>query len=85
MKSTADLLREEGKLEGKLEGLNEGLEKGRREEKANTLIRQLTKRFLRVPEEMKEKIRQLDDATLDLMLMEIFDYQSVEDAKKWLH
>ncbi len=80
MKSTADLLREEGIQLGEARGI----QKGRQEEKANTLIRQLTKRFHRVPEEMKEKIRQLDDATLDLMLLEIFDYQSVEDAKEWL-
>ncbi len=67
------------------EGIQVGEARGTVKAKANTLIKQLMKRFHVVPQEVKEKIMQLDDATLDLMLIEIFDYQSVEDVKKWLH
>ncbi|SDZ24492.1 Rpn family recombination-promoting nuclease/putative transposase [Tindallia californiensis] len=85
MKSTADLLREEGIQLGEARGEARGIQRGKQEEKANTLIKQLTKRFHVLPEEIKERIRQLDTDTLDLMLIEIFDYQSVDDVKKWLH
>ena len=88
LKSTADLLREEGIQVGRQEGIQagrqEGIQVGAVKGKSDTLIKQLTKRFRVVPEDMKERIRKLDDATLDLMLMEIFDYESIEDAKKWL-
>ena len=88
MKSTADLLREEGIQVGRQEGIQagrqEGIQVGAVKGKADTLIKQLTKRFRVVPEDVEEKIRKLNDATLDLMLMEIFDYESIEDAKKWL-
>ncbi len=69
----------------KEEGLKEGLEKGRREERLNTAIKLLTKKFGPLPEEIKSKISKLDLVTLEIIIDGIFDYESLEDIKKYIN
>ncbi|STA91656.1 DUF4351 domain-containing protein [Clostridium cochlearium] len=65
-------------------GIKEGELKGRREEKIETTIRLLTKKFGTMPEEVKEAISKLDLVTLELMIDEIFEYKSLDDIKKYI-
>ncbi len=66
--------------EGKEDGLEEGLEKG----KAELLIKQLMKKFKILPDEYKEKIRNLVGDVIEHIGTEIFDMESLEDLKKYL-
>jgi len=78
--STAEKIREEGMLEGMTKGRLEGNIEG----KADTLIKQLLKRFKTLPKGMEEEIKQMSASKLDMMIIEIFEYESIEDVKKWL-
>lgn len=70
--------------EGIEKGIEKGREKGREEGKSQMLIKQLMKKFKRLPEEYKNKIKQLPEETLELIGMDIFDLESVEDLEKYL-
>lgn len=70
--------------EGIKKGLEEGIEKGIEKGKSQMLIKQLMKKFKRLPEEYKNKIKQLPEETLELIGMDIFDLESVEDLEKYL-
>ena len=76
----AEKFREEGKQEGKQEGIAIGEVKTL----IKTTIRLLTKKFGVLPEEVKEKISKLDADTLEIIIVEIFEYESIEDIKKYL-
>lgn len=65
-------------------GREEGIEEGRRKEKMDTTIRLLTKKFGTIPPEIKKSISKLDMVTLELIVDEIFEYESLEDMKKYL-
>ncbi|WP_346931233.1 DUF4351 domain-containing protein [Clostridium sp.] len=62
------------------EGKEESLEKG----KAELLIKQLMKKFKILPDEYKEKIRNLSGDVIEHICTEIFDMESLEDLKKYL-
>lgn len=76
----AEKFREEGKEEGKQEGIAIGEVKTL----IKTTIRLLTKKFGVLPEEVKEKISKLDADTLEIIIVEIFECESIEDIKKYL-
>jgi len=57
-----------------------GIEKGR----AITVIKLLTKKFGTLPEEVKTKISELDNATLEVIIDGIFEYRSLDDIKKYI-
>lgn len=65
-------------------GREDGIEEGRQKEKTDTTIRLLTKKFGTVPPETKKAISKLDMVTLELIIDEIFEYESLEDMKKYL-
>ena len=66
----------------------EGRQEGRQEEKKETLyktaIRLLTKKFGKLPEETRNKISQLDTENLEVIIDSIFEYESLEDVKKYI-
>lgn len=70
--------------EGKEEGLDEGLEKGLEKGKAELLIKQLMKKFKILPDEYKEKFRNLSGYVIEHIGTEIFNIESLEDLKKYL-
>lgn len=80
----AEKIREEGLKEGLEKGLKNGLEKGKRDERLNTAIKLLTKKFGPLPEEVRSQISKLDDVTLEIIIDGIFDYESLEDVKKYI-
>ncbi|WP_213951645.1 DUF4351 domain-containing protein, partial [Tepidanaerobacter syntrophicus] len=74
----------EGLEKGLEEGLEKGLQKGKREERITTAIKLLTKKFGPLPEELKSKISKLDSVTLEIIIDGIFDYESLDDVKKYI-
>lgn len=81
MKSTADLLREEGIQLGEARG------EARGETKAlvKIALRLLRKKFGPLPNDIEDKVNRMKPGDLEAMIDEVLDYKSIEDAKKWLH
>ncbi len=80
----AEKLREEGLKEGLEKGLEEGLEKGQVTALAKTALKLLSRKFGPLPEELKSKISKLDSVTLEVIIDGIFDYESLDDVKKYI-
>lgn len=68
----AEQLMEKGKIEGRTEAL------------ADTAIQLLGQRFGRVPEPVQKGISQLDKNTLESIIGEILQFESLDDVKKYL-
>ncbi|MDQ2087085.1 Rpn family recombination-promoting nuclease/putative transposase [Herbivorax sp. ANBcel31] len=83
----AEQLKEEGKLkgieEGKLKGKQEGFEEGETKALSKSAIRLLTKKFGKLSEETKSKIEKLDSITLEIIIDQIFEYKTLDDAKRY--
>lgn len=75
---------EEGIKKGRAEGRAEGKEEGREEGKSELLIKQLMKKFKKLPMEYRDKIKKLPEETIEVIGMEIFDLDSIEDLEKYL-
>ncbi|WP_028309770.1 Rpn family recombination-promoting nuclease/putative transposase [Desulfitibacter alkalitolerans] len=80
----AEQLKQEGREEGREEGKMKGIKEGETRALAKTAVRLLTKKFGALPEEAKSKIEKLDAVTLEIIIDEILEYKSLEDAKKYL-
>jgi predicted transposase/invertase (TIGR01784 family) len=76
--------REKGMMEGLEKGMMEGLEKGEVKALVNTVIKLLTKKFGTLPEELKTEISKLDTITLEVIIGDILEYQSLEDVRKYV-
>ena len=64
-------------------GIQKGMEQGTK--KSNELlIKQITKRFGNIPEELKSKIMSLPIDKVNEIGEAIFDFKSLEDIKKFL-
>ncbi len=68
----------------KAEGREEGREEGRREEAANLIVRQLTKRFGELSEEMRASISGLSLPSLEDLSEAFLDFTSLTDLQSWL-
>ncbi|SKA96162.1 conserved hypothetical protein (putative transposase or invertase) [Caloramator quimbayensis] len=83
----ADIFRKEGLEEGLEKGLEEGLEKGRKEGKKEVLtksvIKLLTKKFGILPNEIKNKIENVDIAILEIIVEDILEIQSIDEIMKY--
>ncbi len=76
----AEQFREEGELKGELKGELRGEIKAL----SKTAIRLLTKKFGKLPEEIKNKISKLDTDILEIIIDSIFDYEKLDDVEKYL-
>ncbi|NFL54430.1 DUF4351 domain-containing protein [Clostridium botulinum] len=65
------------------EGIEKGKEEGKEEGKAELLIKQLMKKFKKVPNEYKEKIKTLPKETIELIAIDIFELNSVEELERY--
>ena len=81
MKSTVDMLREEGIQLGRQEGIQLGEAKAL----VRITLRLLRKKFGPLPNDIEEKVARMKPGDLEIMIDEVLDYKSIEDAKKWLH
>lgn len=66
------------------EAREEGKEEGKEENLLENILTLLTIKFGTIPPDMKKKISKLDTNILNLMLIEIFIYESLDDIKKHL-
>ena len=76
--------REEGRAVGREEGREEGREAGKEEGKAELLIKLLMKKFKKLPTEYKDKIKKLPQETIEIIGLDIFDLESIEDLEKYI-
>lgn len=79
-------LTEIGKLireDGVLEGIREGKKEGKKEGKSDILLKQLTKKFGKVPKDYGDKIKELSDETIDIIALEIFDMKDIKDIERF--
>ncbi len=74
----------EGKREGLLEGKREGLLEGRQEEGYSIVIRQLTRRFGSVDDQLQQGIEKLSVAQLEELSEALLDFETVTDLTVWL-
>lgn len=70
--------------EGLQQGVQKGLEIGETQALAKAAKQWLTKKFYTVPKEVKEGISELDTITLERLIDDIWNAETVEDTKKYL-
>ncbi|EJO5349251.1 DUF4351 domain-containing protein [Clostridium botulinum] len=63
--------------------IQEGIEKGKEEGKAELLIKMLMKKFKKIPNEYKEKIKSLPEETIELIATDIFELNSIEELEQY--
>ncbi|SFS58224.1 protein of unknown function [Halolactibacillus miurensis] len=76
MKTIADVLREEG--------IEQGIEQGEQKGIAKTLLAFLSRKIEHLPEETKDKLRQLDGQKLETIVNDFHQIETVEDLNKYL-
>lgn len=69
--------------DGMAKGMERGRAEGKIEGKAELLLKLLTKKFIKMPEEYKKKIKELSDETLEIIGLEIFDMKDIKELEKY--
>lgn len=75
---------EQGIEQGIVQVIVQGVVKGRKDELVKTVTKQLTKRFGVLPTEVTKKIFKANLDQLELIVDEIFDFSTLEEAIKHL-
>ncbi|WAG47637.1 DUF4351 domain-containing protein [Clostridium estertheticum] len=70
---------------GREEGIAEGLQEGETKTLARTTIKFLIKKFGIIPDDLKESIQKLDVPTLEIIIDNILEYESLDQIKKYIH
>jgi len=85
--STANKLREEGKLDGIKEGMREGIKEGKKEELIETIINLTTKRLNidSFSPELEKSLYKAELGTLKIIRDNLLNIESLEDLKKYLN
>ena len=83
MTEIGKMILEDGMAKGMEKGMEKGRAKGRSEGKAELLLKQLTKKFKKIPEEYKIRIKELSDETLEIIGLEIFDMEDIKELEKY--
>ena len=65
------------------EGIEKGRAQGKEEGKAELLISLLIKKFKKLPNEYREKIKALPEDTIDIIAVDIFEINSIEELKQY--
>ena len=63
--------------------IEDGIEKGKTEGKTDLLIKMLVKKFKNVPNEYREKIKNLPQDTIEVIGMDIFEMNSINELDKF--
>ena len=63
--------------------IQEGKELGFEEGKATLLMKQINKRFGRIPPSLEHKLRAAKPEIADQFGESLFDFRSLEDVEKW--
>ena len=65
------------------EGMEKGIKEGREEGKSELLIKMLIKKFKKLPDEYKKKIKSLPEETLEIIATDIFEMNSIEELEQY--
>lgn len=63
--------------------IEDGIKKGKEEGKAELLIKQLIKKFKKLPDEYQKNIKELSPESLEIIATDIFELESVEELKRY--
>ncbi len=66
------------------EEMEKGIKEGREEGKSELLIKILIKKFKKLLDEYKKKIKSLPEETLEIIAMDIFELNSIEELEQYL-
>jgi hypothetical protein len=80
MKTTADLLREEGRAEGEARGEARGQTRGRTEGRTEVLLTLLRRRFGELPSPLVVRLASSTIAQLDAIALRILDAKSLDEV-----
>lgn len=69
--------------EGIEKGIKEGIKEGREEGKSELLIKMLIKKFKKLPDGYKKKIKSLPEETLEIIATDIFELNSIEELEQY--
>jgi len=85
--STANKLREEGKLDGIKEGMREGIKEGKKEELIETIINLTTKRLNidSFSPELEKSLYKAELGTLKIIRDNLLTIESIEDLEEYLN
>ncbi|AWI04579.1 DUF4351 domain-containing protein [Clostridium drakei] len=83
MTEIGKMILEDGMAKGMEKGMEKGRVQGKLEGKAELLLKLLTKKFIKMPEEYKKKIKELSDETLEIIGLEIFDMKDIKELEKY--
>jgi hypothetical protein len=75
---------EEGKVKGLKQGLQKGRQEGRQEGRQDLILRQLRRRFKRVPVDLSNRVAALPDPRLAEFGEALLDFQTLADAETWI-
>jgi Domain of unknown function (DUF4351) len=75
---------QEGRQQGRQEGRQEGKQQGRQEGELAIVLRQLTRRFNRLPESVTSQIEALSLSQLESLGDALLDFMSLADLQEWL-
>jgi predicted transposase/invertase (TIGR01784 family) len=84
MTEVGKMIFDEGKEEGKQEGLIKGKIEGKTEGKLELLVKQLSRKFKGLPKDLIENIKKLPDDTLDIIAMDIFTIESIDELREYI-
>lgn len=69
---------------GREEGIAKGLQEGETKTLVRTTIKFLIKKFGIIPDDLKESIQKLDAPTLEIIIDNILEYESLDQIKKYI-
>mgnify|MGYP000843881700 FL=1 len=75
---------DKGKEQGIQIGIEKGFEIGRLDEKRHLIERLLIKKFGPLPKDTQSKIQNMDDVVLDILSLEILDFQTKDDLFRFM-
>ncbi|WP_048067216.1 DUF4351 domain-containing protein [Methanospirillum hungatei] len=75
---------DKGKEQGIQIGIEKGFEIGRLDEKRHLIERLLIKKFGPLPKDTQSKIQNMDDVVLDILSLEILDFQTKDDLFRFV-
>ena len=77
-------IKAKGVKQGLMQGRKQGSNQGRKQEAVNLVVRQLTKRFGDLPEEIRVKISGLSLTALEDLSDALLDFSNLADLQAWL-
>jgi len=76
---------QQGIQQGVQQGIQQGMQRGRQEGEIELTLRQLTRKFGPLPDDLSQQIRSLDISQLENLAESLLDFQTPTDLTTWLN